>query len=200
MYVVELARRAWVWGPLLASVLVGCALGPAGIPLIALAIGAVLVASRGTRVRAAIDRSIRHRALLDRRDEREVRLEEASVRCGLLRSMTELVDRIASQDPVLAEQLELEELLDHVADALIARARWVNGLVADPVRSRIHARRRALAAHADARIRSIDDDLAAVFELLSGLVLRTSLDVVGARVMLRDPGSGARSMAIARLD
>ena len=58
MYVVELLRRGWVYGPLLAAILACVAVGPWGLSLIAIAIAVPLVAARSPRIRRSIDEAV----------------------------------------------------------------------------------------------------------------------------------------------
>jgi hypothetical protein len=184
MYVVELLRREWVYGPLLGSILACAALGPRGLLLVLLALVVPLVASRSRRVRRAIDEAVRHRAYLAHRDLREARVEDAHAGAGELREMTALVDGIRSLAPDQAEWLELEHLLDRVADTLVARARWRRAEIHDRTRSRLHERRLAFAARGRDRVRELDEDLAAARELLACIAARTAVRVTGARTNL----------------
>jgi hypothetical protein len=59
----------------------------------------------------------------DRRDERELLLEDAGGDREALDYATELVDRVSLHDRWLAEYLDLEALLDHYVASAIASAR-----------------------------------------------------------------------------
>lgn len=183
MYVVELLRRGWVYGPLLAAILACVAVGPWGLSLIAIAIAVPLVAARSPRIRRSIDEAVRHRAHLARRDLREARVEQARAGAGELREMTAIVDGIRQLDPARSDGLELEEFLDRIAETLVARTRWQRSAITDHTRSRLRERRLALAARGAARVRELDHDLATARELLGCVAARTAARVAGARAV-----------------
>lgn len=145
------------------------------------------------RIRQALERRRRRREHLARRDRREEALEDANVRAGELRELTELVDRITEDDPELAARLDLESLLDHVVQLLIARSRWSRVPGAGFGISRVHARRVALSIRAYERTRAFDLELVMIRELLEGLVLRCTHHDSGARAEWRSLVFGARS-------
>ena len=120
-------------------------------------------------------------------------LQDASVRLGELRELTDLVDHVASEDPALAARLELEDLLDHAAEVLIARSRWSRVPLATSGRSRVHERRVVLSKYARERMLKFDAELTMIRELLESLVLRPSSLDLGARQEWCALEAGARS-------
>jgi hypothetical protein len=108
--------------------LIAIAIGIAGSAVIAILMAfailgtAIMWASRpSVRARLAIGRH--RRDLLQRREQRETRLEEANVRRDRISVLTRLADAIAGCDPDAAERLELEALLDRYAEIATALAR-----------------------------------------------------------------------------
>lgn len=91
--------------------------------LIGIAAVSLLVAITAPDLRAWWSRCCVARRRRDRRDERELLLEDAGGDREALDYATELVDRVSSHDRWLAEYLDLEELLDHYVASAVSSAR-----------------------------------------------------------------------------
>jgi hypothetical protein len=191
-YSIELAHKPAVWGT---AVVVAVLSAVASTSMIVPIVSAVLLAL--TTGILATCRTIRHRLDVEwhkrerrqHRDERETRLEQASIRRAGLATLTELTDAITRCDPSAAERLELERLLDQYAEMAIASERWRNVVgredVCRQLRARPHPgtlhhelvdRRLAHAQHCLDQWCALQEQLAVIHELIAIYTIRSAID------------------------
>jgi hypothetical protein len=197
-YAIALAREPVAWGGALVALMLGAATTAAlALPAVAALAAAACIAARRPSVQRYLDaRRVRELARR-RRDAREARLEEANVKDEGLTAATRLVEQIADRDPLCTATLDLQGLLDRYADAAIALARCRNALATANVRRlqrllgaldersprrAVVQRRLALCAEYQVRCMSLDDELAAIRELIALIAQQAAAGPDGAAV------------------